>query len=206
MSQCPTVPATPATVIASQPSWVMTATPYMSQAASTVMQSQELPLSQLSPRALKRRLDLESNDEQSQRSSAPPPWSSYEVIKELIDHLYTLRSGDHSLLEYAVGVMESHDLKDGQWWPDWHCHVIVWAKDLVHSKALDLWKFKGVHPHEHLLALRTDKGTFPPLSALQYFKKEAIAWEAWYGNLTEEFLRGQSPIEIKAKQGVSQST
>ncbi|CAE6371417.1 unnamed protein product, partial [Rhizoctonia solani] len=45
-----------------------------------------------------------------------------------------------------------------------------------------------------------DKGGFPPLSALQYFKKEADAWEARYGNLTEEFLRGQSPAEVKAKQ------
>ncbi|CCO37814.1 hypothetical protein BN14_11974 [Rhizoctonia solani AG-1 IB] len=250
----------------------------MSQAASTVMQSQELCLSQLSPGALKRRLDLESDDEQSQQSSAPPPrsrWrlqsptgelafsvggasaapsmvsldhkavpapagteeeedlgvipqpgrqfrrkgkcylltyaqyvkseatrttSHYEVIKDLVDHLYTLKSGENSLLEYAVGVTESHDLKEGQWQPDWHCHIIVWARDLIHSEALDLWKYKGICPHEQLLALRTDKGGFPPLSALQYFKKEADAWEACYGNLTEEFLRGQSPAEVKAKQ------
>ena len=122
----------------------------------------------------------------------------------MVDHLYTLKSGENSLLEYAVGVTESHDLKEGQWQPDWHCHVIVWARDLIHSEALDLWKYKGIRPHERLLALRADKGGFPPLSALQYFKKEADAWEARYGNLTEEFLRGQSPAEVKAKQSVSQ--
>ena len=54
------------------------------------------------------------------------------------------------------------------------------------------------------LAIRTDNGGFPPLSALHYFRKEAAAWEACYGNLTEEFLSGQFPAEMKAKQSVSQ--
>jgi hypothetical protein len=54
----------------------------------------------------------------------------------LTDHLYTLKSGDNSLIEYAMGVTESHDLKEGQWQPDWHCHVIVWARNLVHSESV----------------------------------------------------------------------
>ncbi|CAE6340420.1 unnamed protein product [Rhizoctonia solani] len=95
---------------------------------------------------------------------------------KLVDHLYTLKNGDNSLLEYAVGVTKSHDLKE---------------------ESLDLWKFKGVRPHECLLALRNDKGGFPPLSALQYFKKEVAAQEACHANLTEGFLKGQSPADVK---------
>ncbi|KAG8720764.1 hypothetical protein FRC11_003086 [Ceratobasidium sp. 423] len=119
----------------------------------------------------------------------------YDTIKELIDHLYTLQGRDGSLLEYAVGVTESHDLEEGQWTPAWHCHVIVWAWTIIHSERLNLWKFKGCQPHEWLLQLRVDSGGFPPLAAYQYLKKEQAAWEAHYGNLTEEFLQGQSPIK-----------
>ncbi|KAG8702095.1 hypothetical protein FRC11_011685, partial [Ceratobasidium sp. 423] len=36
-------------------------------------------------------------------------------------------------------------------------------------------------------------GGFPPLAAYQYLKKEQAAWEAHYGNLTEEFLQEQNP-------------
>ncbi|QRW21160.1 hypothetical protein RhiXN_06149 [Rhizoctonia solani] len=221
MSQCPTASATPSTVLDSQPSGLLDATPYVSQIASTVWQSQELPLSQLTPRTLKRRLDLDSQEEGSQISCVLPPlsrrWlavpsnredlenggssivpsmaplesresivpaapegqedigvlpqegrrfhckgkcylltyacyvkseetretSCHEVIKDLVDHLLTLRSGANSLLEYAMGVTESHDLREGEWQPDWHCHVIVWARTLISSEALNLWKYKG---------------------------------------------------------------
>ncbi|KAH7338461.1 hypothetical protein B0J17DRAFT_718113 [Rhizoctonia solani] len=88
---------------------------------------------------------------------------------KLVSHLYTLQHKGHSLLEYAVGVTESHDLKESQWQPDWHCHVIVWAKELV------------------------DSGGFPPLMAFRYLQKEKAAWEAHFGNLTEEFLQSQDP-------------
>ncbi|QRW24771.1 hypothetical protein RhiXN_11683 [Rhizoctonia solani] len=125
--------------------------------------------------------------------------SCHEVIKDLVDHLLTLRSGANSLLEYAMGVTESHDLREGEWQPDWHCHVIVWARTLISSEALNLWKYKGVRPHERLLVLRDDKGRFAPLSAYEYLKKEADAWEARYGTLTEEFLLGQCPAGLKAK-------
>ncbi|KAF8750874.1 hypothetical protein RHS01_08950 [Rhizoctonia solani] len=274
MSQCPTASATPSTVLDSQPSGLLDATPYVSQIASTVWQSQELPLSQLTPRTLKRRLDLDSQEEgvitdilrasplvQASVSSAQhredlenggssivpsmAPLESRESIvpaalkgrrtlgffpkKEgasvvrgsvifslmlvmsrvrrqgkplamsLVDHLLTLRSGANSLLEYAMGVTESHDLREGEWQPDWHCHVIVWARTLISSEALNLWKYKGVRPHERLLVLRDDKGRFAPLSAYEYLKKEADAWEARYGNLTEEFLLGQCPAGLKAK-------
>ncbi|KAF8754334.1 hypothetical protein RHS01_06480 [Rhizoctonia solani] len=263
MSQCPTASATPSTVLDSQPSGLLDATPYVSQIASTVWQSQELPLSQLTPRTLKRRLDLDSQEEgvitdilrasplvQASVSSAQQQgrlrkWrklhcpihgsigvkgiycscspegqedtlgffpkkegasseetretSCHEVIKDLVDHLLTLRSGANSLLEYAMGVTESHDLREGEWQPDWHCHVIVWARTLISSEALNLWKYKGVRPHERLLVLRDDKGRFAPLSAYEYLKKEADAWEARYGNLTEEFLLGQCPAGLKAK-------
>ncbi|KAF8750050.1 hypothetical protein RHS01_09510 [Rhizoctonia solani] len=86
------------------------------------------------------------------------------------------------------GVTESHDLKEGQWHPDWHCHVIVWARTLISSEGLNLWKYKGVRPHERLLLLKDSNGRFAPLSAYEYLKKEADAWEAQYGTLTEEFL------------------
>ncbi|KAF8751615.1 hypothetical protein RHS01_08329 [Rhizoctonia solani] len=103
------------------------------------------------------------------------------------------------LLESAMGVTESHDLKEGQWHPDWHCHVIVWARTLISSEGLNLWKYKGVRPHEHLLLLKDSNGRFAPLSAYEYLKKEADAWEAQYGTLTEEFLLGQCPAGLKAK-------
>ncbi|KDN36954.1 hypothetical protein RSAG8_10488, partial [Rhizoctonia solani AG-8 WAC10335] len=125
--------------------------------------------------------------------------SRYEVVKELVDHLYSLSFGGSSLLQYAVGVTETHDLVEGQWHPDWHCHVIVWAADLIKSESLNLWKFKGCRPHERMLLLRPDKGGFPPLAAFKYLKKEADAWEARYGNLTEEFLQSQDPSEKKGK-------
>ncbi|KAG8735153.1 hypothetical protein FRC11_003399 [Ceratobasidium sp. 423] len=105
----------------------------------------------------------------------------YDTIKELIDHLYTLQGRNGSLLEYAVGVTESHDLEEGQQTPSWHCHVLVWA-------------------HGLLLQLRVDSGGFPPLAAYQYLKEQA-AWEAHYGNLTEEFLQEQNPN--KAGEGKS---
>ncbi|QRW15544.1 hypothetical protein RhiXN_03545 [Rhizoctonia solani] len=277
MSQCPTASATPSTVLDSQPSGLLDATPYVSQIASTVWQSQELPLSQLTPRALKRRLDLDSQEEGSQISCKLPPlsrrWlvmpsdregsedggssivpsmaplesrdsivpvapegeedigvlpqegrrfcrkgkcylltyacyvkgentvqaSCHEVVKDLVDHLLTLRSGGGPLLESAMGVTESHDLKEGQWHPDWHCHVIVWARTLISSEGLNLWKYKGVRPHERLLLLKDSNGRFAPLSAYEYLKKEANAWEARYGTLTEEFLLGQCPAGLKAK-------
>ncbi|GAB1528416.1 hypothetical protein RhiTH_011610 [Rhizoctonia solani] len=97
-----------------------------------------------------------------------------------------------------MGVTESHDLREDEWQPDWHCHVIVWARTLISSEALNLWKYKGVRPHERLLVLRDDKGRFAPLSAYEYLKKEADAWEARYGTLTEEFLLGQCPAGLKA--------
>ncbi|KAF8750052.1 hypothetical protein RHS01_09516 [Rhizoctonia solani] len=81
--------------------------------------------------------------------------SCHEVIKDLVDHLLTLKWGN-SLLEYAMGVTESHDLRED------------------------------------------DKGRFAPLSAYEYLKKEADAWEARYGTLTE-FLLGQCPAGLKAK-------
>ncbi|GAB1527357.1 hypothetical protein RhiTH_010532 [Rhizoctonia solani] len=277
MSQCPTASATPSTVLESQPSGLLDATPYVSQIASTVWQSQELPLSQLTPRALKRRLDLDSQEEGSQISCKLPPLSRrrlvmpsnregsedggssivpsmaplesrdsivpvapegeedigvlpqegrrfrrkgkcylltyacyvkgentvqascHEVVKDLVDHLLTLRSGGGPLLESAMGVTESHDLKEGQWHPDWHCHVIVWARTLISSEGLNLWKYKGVRPHERLLLLKDSNGRFAPLSAYEYLKKEANAWEAQYGTLTEEFLLGQCPAGLKAK-------
>ncbi|KDN34166.1 hypothetical protein RSAG8_12743, partial [Rhizoctonia solani AG-8 WAC10335] len=295
MSQC-LASATPVTCAPATPvPWVpLVATPYMSQAASTVMLSQELPLNQLSPRGYKRRLDLVSDEEGSLTSSRSRPLfrrrlqmpsergasfergvstvpstaasgsvgvpvpagiededlgvipsgsgkrfrrkgkcflltysayvkgedtgrtsryegedtgrtSRYEVVKELVDHLYSLSFGGSSLLQYAVGVTETHDLVEGQWhpdwhchvivwaavgvtethdlvegqWhPDWHCHVIVWAADLIKSESLNLWKFKGCRPHERMLLLRPDKGGFPPLAAFKYLKKEADAWEA----------------------------
>ncbi|KDN39306.1 hypothetical protein RSAG8_08941, partial [Rhizoctonia solani AG-8 WAC10335] len=125
------------------------------------------------------------------RSEDTPGTSHYETIKELVDHLYGVKSGDgSSLLQYVVGVTESHDLKEGQWSPDWHCHVIVWAQGLISSEALNLWKFKGVQPHD---------GGFPPLAAFWYLKKEPDAFEAHYGNLTEEFLQSQGPSEGKEK-------
>ncbi|KAF8748464.1 Geminivirus Rep catalytic domain [Rhizoctonia solani] len=104
--------------------------------------------------------------------------SCHEVIKDLVDHLLTLKSGGNSLLEYAMGVTESHDLRE---------------------EGLNLWKYKGVRPHERLLLLKDDKGRFAPLSAYEYLKKEADAWEAQYGTLTEEFLLGQCPAGLKAK-------
>ncbi|KAF8750256.1 hypothetical protein RHS01_09361 [Rhizoctonia solani] len=220
MSQCPTASATPSTVLDSQPSGLLDATPYVSPVASTVWQSQELPLSQLTPRALKRRLDLDSQEEgviadilhasplvqvlvssaqqqgrlrrwgnsivpsmaplESRESTVPAApegeetlgffpkkegafvsedtreTSCYEVIKDLVDHLLILRSGGNSLLEYAMGVTESHDLRED------------------------------------------DKGKFAPIS-YEYLKKEADAWEAQYGTLTEEFLLGQCPAGLKAK-------
>ncbi|GAB1527208.1 hypothetical protein RhiTH_010383 [Rhizoctonia solani] len=116
-----------------------------------------------------------------------------------MDHLLTLRSGGGPLLESAMGVTESHDLKEGQWHPDWHCHVIVWARTLISSEGLNLWRYKGVHPHECLLLLKDSNGRFAPLSAYEYLKKEAVAWEAQYGTLTEEFLLGQCPAGLKAK-------
>ncbi|KAH7318796.1 hypothetical protein B0J17DRAFT_724223 [Rhizoctonia solani] len=117
----------------------------------------------------------------------------YDTIKELVSHLYTLQHKGHSLLEYAVGVTELHDLKEGQWQPDWHCHVIVWAKELISSESLNLWKFQGCRPHERLLLLKVDSGGFPPLMAFRYLQKEKDAWEACFGNLTEEFLQSQDP-------------
>ncbi|KAF8702361.1 hypothetical protein RHS03_06351, partial [Rhizoctonia solani] len=252
MSQCPTASATPSTVLDSQPSGLLDATPYVSPVASAVWQSQELPLSQLTPQALKRRLDLDSQEEGSQISCRLPPlsrhWlaipsnregsadggdsivpsmaplesrgsivpavpegeevigaedtvqtSCHEVVKDLVDYLLTLRSGGGPLLEYAMGVTESHGLKEGQWHPDWHCNVIVWARTLISSEGLNLWKYKEVHPHEHLLLLKDSNRRFPPLSANEYLKKEADAWEAQYGTLTEEFLLGQCPAGLKAK-------
>ncbi|QRW23264.1 hypothetical protein RhiXN_08300 [Rhizoctonia solani] len=254
---------------------LLDATPYISPVASIVWQSQELPLSQLTPRALKRRLDLDSQEEgiscmlpplsrrwlavpsdregsedggnsivpfmaplESRESTVPAApegeedigvlpqdgrqfrckgkcylltyacyvkseetreTSCHEVIKDLVDHLLTLKSGGNSLLEYAMGVTESHDLREGEWQPDWHCHVIVWARTLISSEGLNLWKYKGVRPHERLLLLKDDKGRFAPLSAYEYLKKEADAWEAQYGTLTEEFLLGQCPAGLKAK-------
>ncbi|KDN35610.1 hypothetical protein RSAG8_11439, partial [Rhizoctonia solani AG-8 WAC10335] len=134
------------------------------------------------------------------RSEDTPGTSCYETIKELVDHLYDIKSGDgSSLLQYAVGVTESHNLKEGQWSPDWHCHVIVWAQGLISCEALNPWKFKGVWPHERLLQLRTDSGGFPPLAAFRYLKKEPDAFEARYGNLMEEFLQSQGPSEGKEK-------
>ncbi|KAF8748448.1 hypothetical protein RHS01_10823 [Rhizoctonia solani] len=227
MSQCPTASATPSTVLDSQPSGLLDATPYISPVASIVWQSQELPLSQLTPRALKRRLDLDSQEESRISCTLPPlsrHWlagpsnredsehggksivpsmallesrgsivpaapegeediggedtvqtSCHEVVKDLVDHLLTLRSGGGPLLEYAMGVTEPHYLKEGQWHPDWHCHVIVWARTLISSEALNLWKYKEVHPHEHLLLLKDSNGRFAPLSAYEYLKKEADA-------------------------------
>ena len=119
----------------------------------------------------------------------------------MVDHLYTLQGKDGSLLEHAVGVTESHDLKEGQWDPDWHCHVLVWGRGIITSEAKDLWKFKGVRPHERFLSIRVDSGGFPPLAAFKYLKKEDDAWEARYGTLTEEFLVGQDPSSKKG--GVS---
>ncbi|QRW26413.1 hypothetical protein RhiXN_12074 [Rhizoctonia solani] len=257
MSQHPTASATPSTVLDSQPSGLLDATPYVSQIASTVWQSQELPLSQLTPRALKRRLDLDSQEEgqhpatgkaqkdggnsivpsmaplESRGSTVPAApegeedigvlpqegrhfcckgkcylltyacyvkseetreTSCHEVIKDLVDHLLTLRSWGNSLLECVMGVTESHDLREGEWQPDWHCHVIVWARTLISSEALNLWKYKGVCPHERLCLFRDDKGMFAPLSAYEYLKKEAQ-----YGTLTEELLLGQCPAGLKAK-------
>ena len=118
----------------------------------------------------------------------------------MVNHLYTLQGKGSSLLDYAVGVTESHNLEESQWRPDWHCHVIVWAHELITSEALNLWKYKGVRPHERLLQLRPDSGGFPPLAAYKYLKKEADAWEARYGNLTEEFLLGQAPKEVQGSQ------
>ncbi|KAF8692803.1 hypothetical protein RHS03_08546, partial [Rhizoctonia solani] len=118
------------------------------------------------------------------------------LVMSLVDHLLTLRSGGNSLLECAMGVTESHDLREGEWQPDWHCHVIVWDRTLISSEALNLWKYKGVCPHEYLLLLRDDKGKFAPLSAYEYLK-EADAWEAQHGTLTEEFLLGQCPAGLK---------
>ncbi|GAB1526970.1 hypothetical protein RhiTH_010144 [Rhizoctonia solani] len=245
MSQCPIASATPSTVLDSQPSGLLDATPYISPVASIVWQSQELPLSQLTPRALKRRLDLDSQEEGSQISCMLPPLSRRWLAvpsnregsedggnsivpfmaplesrestvpaapegeedigvlpqdgRQFCYHLLTLKSGGNSLLEYAMGVTESHDLREGEWQPDWHCHVIVWARTLISSEGLNLWKYKGVRPHEHLLLLKDDKGRFAPLSAYEYLKKEADAWEAQYGTLTEEFLLGQCPAGLKAK-------
>ncbi|KAF8761023.1 hypothetical protein RHS01_01187 [Rhizoctonia solani] len=261
MSQCPTASATPSTVLDSQPSGLLDATPYVSQIASTVWQSQELPLSQLTPRTLKRRLDLDSQEEGSQISCVLPPLSRrrlavpsnredlenggssivpsmaplesresivpaalkgrrtlgffpkkegasseetretscHEVIKE--SSSYSEEWGN-SLLEYAMGVTESHDLREGEWQPDWHCHVIVWARTLISSEALNLWKYKGVRPHERLLVLRDDKGRFAPLSAYEYLKKEADAWEARYGNPYRGVLLGQCPAGLKAKTNI----
>ena len=119
------------------------------------------------------------------------------LICRLVDHLYTLQGREGSLLEFAVGVTESHDLKEGQWSPDWHCHVLVWGQGIITSEAKDLWKYNGVCPHERVLSIWVDSGGFPPLAALKYFKKEADAWEACYGNLTEEFLVGQDPSSKK---------
>lgn len=125
-------------------------------------------------------------------------FTSSSFHSRLVDHLYTLKHSGRSLLEYAIGVTESHDLKEGQWSPDWHCHVIVWAHDLVKSESHNLWTFKGVRPHERQLQLRSDSGGFPPLAAYKYFQKEKHAWEARYGNLTEEFLQEQCPKKHKA--------
>ncbi|KAG8737445.1 hypothetical protein FRC11_002059, partial [Ceratobasidium sp. 423] len=72
---------------------------------------------------------------------------------------------------------------------------------LITSEGLNLWAFKGCHPHEGLLQLRVDSGGFPPLAAYQYLKKEQAAWEAHYGKLTEEFLQEQNPD--KAGEGKS---
>ncbi|KAF8760983.1 hypothetical protein RHS01_01283 [Rhizoctonia solani] len=249
MSQCPTASATPSTVLDSQPSGLLDATPYVSQIASTVWQSKELPLSQLTPRTLKRRLDLDSQEEGSQISCVLPPLSrrrlavpsnredlenggssivpsmaplesresivpaapegqediGSEETREISHHEVIKESSSYSeewgKFPFGVchGVTESHDLREGEWQPDWHCHVIVWARTLISSEALNLWKYKGVRPHERLLVLRDDKGRFAPLSAYEYLKKEADAWEARYGTLTEEFLLGQCPAGLKAK-------
>ncbi|KEP44898.1 hypothetical protein V565_352730, partial [Rhizoctonia solani 123E] len=126
--------------------------------------------------------------------------SWYDTIKGLVDHLYTLKGKDGLLLEYAVGVTESHELQKGQWHPNWHCHVLVWGREIITSEAINLWKFKGCCPHEKFLPLCVDSGGFPPLMAICYFKKEADAWEARYGNLTEEFLQSQDPTEVKEKR------
>ena len=115
------------------------------------------------------------------------------MFLRLINHLYALCARNEPLLDYAIGVTELHDLCDGQFWPDWHCHVIVWGHQLITSESLNLWKFNGVHPHEHVLWLQPDSGGFPPLKAYQYLKKEPEAWEACFGNLTEEFLVEQDP-------------
>ncbi|CCO38129.1 hypothetical protein BN14_12294 [Rhizoctonia solani AG-1 IB] len=117
MSQCPTAPATQSTLLVSQPSWLLDATPYMSQAASTVMQSQELCLSQLSPGALKRRLDLESDDKQ--RSSAPPPRSRRRLQSPTGELAFSIGGAsaapsmvslDHKAVPAPAGTEEEEDL------------------------------------------------------------------------------------------------
>ncbi|CUA78538.1 hypothetical protein RSOLAG22IIIB_07146 [Rhizoctonia solani] len=108
----------------------------------------------------------------------------------------TVNMSRHDVIKGLV--TESHDLKEGQWRPDWHCHVLVWARGIVTTEAKNLWKFNGVHPHEWVLSIRLDKGGFPPLAAYKYMQKEADAWESCYGSLTEEFLVSQDP---SAKSG-----
>ncbi|KAF8757139.1 hypothetical protein RHS01_04186 [Rhizoctonia solani] len=227
MSQCPTASATPSTVLDSQPSGLLDATPYVSQIASTVWQSQELPLSQLTPRTLKRRLDLDSQEEGSQISCVLPPLSRRRLA--VPSDREDLENGGSSIVP-SMAPLESREsivpaaLKGRRtlgFFPKKEGASVVRGsvifslmlvmsrvrrqgkplamRTLISSEALNLWKYKGVRPHERLLVLRDDKGRFAPLSAYEYLKKEADAWEARYGNLTEEFLLGQCPAGLKAK-------
>ncbi|KAF8752529.1 hypothetical protein RHS01_07600 [Rhizoctonia solani] len=212
MSQCPTASATPSTVLDSQPSGLLDATPYVSQIASTVWQSQELPLSQLTPRTLKRRLDLDSQEEGSQISCVLPPLSRRQLA--VPSNREDLENGGSSIVP-SMAPLESRESivpadpegrrtlgffpkKEGASVSEETRETFA-MRTLISSEALNLWKYKGVRPHERLLVLRDDKGRFAPLSAYEYLKKEADAWEARYGNLTEEFLLGQCPAGLKAK-------
>ncbi|QRW24778.1 hypothetical protein RhiXN_11690 [Rhizoctonia solani] len=105
MSQCPTASATPSTVLDSQPSGLLDATPYVSQIASTVWQSQELPLSQLTPRTLKRRLDLDSQEEGSQISCVLPPLSRRWLA--VLSNREDLENGGSSIVPSMVSQLSS---------------------------------------------------------------------------------------------------
>ncbi|KAF8750944.1 hypothetical protein RHS01_09002 [Rhizoctonia solani] len=197
MSQCPTASATPSTVLDSQPSGLLDATPYVSQIASTVWQSQELPLSQLTPRALK-----EGWIWTPKKKEYP---ASFPLVQALVSHASNREGsegGGNSIVP-SMAPLESRDSivpaapegeedigvlpQEGRrFCRKGKCYLLTYAcyvkgEDTVQASCHEVVK------------------EFAPLSAYEYLKKETDAWEAQYGTLTEEFLLGQCPAGLKAK-------
>ncbi|KAF8750558.1 hypothetical protein RHS01_09321 [Rhizoctonia solani] len=215
MSQCPTASATPSTVLDSQPSGLLDATPYF-PVASTVWQSQELPLSQLTPRLSKegwiwtpkkkeRRLAVPSTGKAQKMEElhcpihgsigvkgiyVPAAPEGEEDIGVLPQEGRRFRcKGKCYLLTYARYI-KSEETRETS------CHEVIKESSSYSEKwGNSLLEYAMGVTESHDLR----EGRFAPLSAYEYLKKEADAWEARYGTLTEEFLLGQCPAGLRPR-------